>query len=66
MASIKYVEGIDTAGRRQYSADLLVTRNEQTTVQGDWTPLCSKAATVSGDPSTRRQTTHGRDIAFIR
>jgi hypothetical protein len=63
MASIKCVQDIDTVGRRQYDADLLVTRNGQATVQGDSTPLCSEAATVPGDPSTWRHTAHGRDVA---
>jgi hypothetical protein len=52
MAGITCVEDIDAAGRRQYGANLLVTRNGQATVRGDLTPRCSEAAIVSGDPST--------------
>jgi hypothetical protein len=63
MASIKCVQDIDTSGRRQYGANLLVTRNGQTTVRGDLTLWCCEAATVPDDPSTRRHTTHGRDVA---
>jgi hypothetical protein len=63
MTSIKYVQDIDIAEQRQYGADLLVTRNGQTTVQGDSTPLCSETATVSRDPSTRCHTVHERDVA---
>jgi hypothetical protein len=62
MTNIKYVQDIDIAERRQYGADLLVTHNGQTTVQGDSTPLCSEAATVSRDPSTRCHTVHERDV----
>jgi hypothetical protein len=53
MTSIKCIQDIDTAGRRQYNTDLLVTRNGQTTMQGDLMLWCSEAATVPGDPSTR-------------
>jgi hypothetical protein len=63
MTSIRYVQDIDIVERRQYGADLLITRNGQTTVQGDSTPLCSEAATVSRDPSTQCHTVHERDVA---
>jgi hypothetical protein len=63
MSSIKCVQDIDTIRQQQYDAGLQVMRNGQTTVQGDSTILCSKVATVSGDPSTRRHTAHGRDMA---
>jgi hypothetical protein len=54
MGSIKCVQDIDTSRQRLYGAGMLVTHNGQTTVQGDSTTLCSKAATVLDDPSTRR------------
>jgi hypothetical protein len=63
MGSIKYVQDIDTARRRQYGAGLLVTHNVQATLQGDSMVLCSKAATVSDDPSTQCHTVHGCDVA---
>jgi hypothetical protein len=63
MASIKCVQDIDRAGQRHDGVDLLVTRNEQATVQGDLMLLCSEATTVSGDLSTRRHTAHGRVVA---
>jgi hypothetical protein len=40
MASIKYVQDIDTTRRRQYDADLLGTHNGQATMWGDLTPRC--------------------------
>jgi hypothetical protein len=46
MTSIKCIQDIDIAERRQYGADLLVTHNGQSTVQGDSTTLCNEAATV--------------------
>jgi hypothetical protein len=70
LADIKCVQDIDTAGRRQYGADLLVTRNGQATMRGDLMLQCHKAATVSGDPSThtipRMDTAWQSDVTFNR
>jgi hypothetical protein len=63
MNSIKCVQDIDTAGRRQYDAGLLIMHNGHATVQGDSTLLCSKDAIVSYDSSIRRHTAYGRDMA---
>jgi hypothetical protein len=72
MGSIKCIQDIGTSRRGQYGVGLLVTHNGQTTLQGGSMVLCSKAATVTGDPSTRHHIVHGcdvaerHDMAFIR
>jgi hypothetical protein len=53
MAGIKCVQDIDVIGRRQYGANLPDICNRKATVRGDLMPWRSKAATVSGDPSTQ-------------